>query len=684
MTKIHQKIIYLTKIIKQDLSEKTKLFCAFAIVFLFFLCTLAAGFGMTHIAGNANQPAQEQSLYTAEAELSGEAREESLSAEAAREALRFLVLGEVLILEYLVMLIVLPRWKPGWKTYFFLHPLLLVLGAAVLFFSVEMINVNLGSLGPQLTFENILIYFSLLLAAYVVTTRVSWAFAAVSVVCVVFAIANYYVTLFRSIPIMPGDLYTLRTAANVAGNYRYVLTRCIDYGLIASVFFLGLSVRLDGFGTRWKGRWRALLCVPAVALGFVVLKSDMYCKNMDLWNVKTNITKYGVGVNFVSNIQNMRVVTPVNYSDKKAEALLEQYRQEENGFRPNVIVIMNEAFSDLSVVMDMLDSEQYMPYFNSLQENVVRGTAVSSVRGGLTANAEFEFLTGNSMYFLQNQVPYQQHIYRDTYSIVGVLKERGYTSVGIHPFNASGYNRPSVYSHFGFDSFLSIRDFSDYELVRDKYISDRDSYQKVIQVFEEIQQTGTPAFIFNVTMQNHSTYESGYFGDDVIRVPGMEGKFPDVEEYLTLIRESDQALPVLLDYFSQVEEPTVLLLFGDHQPAINMGFYEAALGKAQNDFLLEDAQITYQVPFLIWANYDIEEEQGIYTSTNYLSAILFEKAGMTPPAYQNYLLELWQTIPAINRYGYLDRNGGWHAVNGQSELQEKLNEYWTLEYYHIF
>ena len=684
MTKFQQKIIYLTKIIKQDLTEKTKLFCAFAIVFLLFLCTLAAGFGISHIAGTTNQPAQEQSLYTAEAELSDEAREESLSAEATREALRFLVLGEVLILEYLVMLIVLPRWKPGWKTYFFLHPLLLVLGAAVLFFSVEMINVNLGSLGPQLTFENILIYFSLLLAAYVVTTRVSWSYAAVSVVCVVFAIANYYVTLFRSIPIMPGDLYTLRTAANVAGNYQYVLTRCIDYGLIASVFFLGLSVRLDGFGKRWKGKWRALLCVPAVALGFVVLKSDMYCKNMDLWNVKTNITKYGVGVNFVSNIQNMRVDPPVNYSDKKAEALLEQYQQEDNGFRPNVIVIMNEAFSDLSVVMETLDSEQYMPYFNSLEENVVKGTAVSSVRGGLTANAEFEFLTGNSMYFLQNQVPYQQHIYRDTYSLVGVLKERGYTSAAIHPFNASGYNRPNVYSHFGFDSFLSISDFSDYELVRDKYISDRDSYQKVIQVFEEIQQTGTPALIFNVTMQNHSTYQSGYFGDDVIRVPGMGGQFPEAEEYLTLIRESDRALPVLVDYFSQVEEPTVLLLFGDHQPAINMGFYEAALGKAQSDFLLEDAQITYQVPFLIWANYDIEEEQGIYTSLNYLSAILFEKAGITPSAYQNYLLELWETIPAINRYGYLDRNGGWHAVNEQSELQEKLNEYWNLEYYHIF
>lgn len=684
MTKFQQKIIYLTKIIKQDLTEKTKLFCAFAIVFLLFLCTLAAGFGISHIAVNANQPAQEQSLYTAEAELSDEAREESLSAEATREALRFLVLGEVLILEYLVMLIVLPRWKPGWKTYFFLHPLLLVLGAAVLFFSVEMINENLGILGPQLTFENILIYFSLLLAAYVVTTRVSWSFAAVSVVCLVFAIANYYVTLFRGTPIMPGDFYTLRTAANVAGNYRYSLTRCIDYGLIASVFFFALAVRLDGFGTRWKGKWRALLCVPAVALGFVVLKSDMYCKNMDQWDVRSNIFRYGIGVNFVSNIHRMHVEPPADYSNKKTEALLEQYQREENGFRPNVVVIMNEAFSDLSIVMDGLDNEQYMPYFNSLEENVVKGTAVSSVRGGITANAEYEFLTGNSMYFIRYQVPYQQYIYRDAYSIVRVLKERGYTSAAIHPFSASGYNRPNVYSYFGFDAFLSIDDFSDYELVRNRYISDRDSYQKVIQVFEEIQQTGTPAFIFNVTMQNHSNYQSGYFGDDVIRVPGMEGRFPDVEEYLTLIRESDQALPVLLDYFSQVEEPTVLLLFGDHQPAIDMGFYEMALGKTENDFLLEDAQITYQVPFLIWANYDIEEEQGIYTSMNYLSAILFEKAGMTPSAYQNYLLELWETIPAINQYGYLDRNGGWHAVNGQSELQEKLNEYWNLEYYHIF
>lgn len=626
---------------------------------------------------------EEWNLYSPELEYVDYTVEKTAQITPLQTVLPFAALLQGLLLEGLLLHLLLQRWTPKKKRNV-PQLLLLALGAAVVYVCVELINGGLKPIGLALTLENMLIYFTMMLAVYVVTARVSWSVSLVAAGCLVFAVANYYVTAFRGSPIAPGDFYTLQTAANVAGNYQYVLSGRICRTLVGAVLALSLVSRLAAPGKRPGRQVRVVLCVPVLALGLVILRSDLYSKTMDLWNVKGSASTLGLGVHFVSSIHNMRVEHPENYSAGETRTFLEQYAREDNGFRPNVIVIMNESFSDLSTVLETMDSNLYMPYFNSLQENTVRGTAVSSVRGGLTSNSEYEFLTGNTMYFLTNQVPYQQYIYHDAYSLVGVLEERGYASAAIHPYLASGYNRPGVYSRFGFDEFVTVDDFSDCELVRNLYISDGDSYRKVIQVFEQIRQTGAPAFIFNVTMQNHSGYQTGYFGEDVIRVPGMEGQFPEVEEYLTLMRKSDEALPILIDYFSRREEPVVILFFGDHQPAIGDEFYFSAKGRESWDFTLEEAQKIYEVPFLIWANYDIQEEQGIYTSLNYLGALLFEKAGMTCSAYQSYLLQLRETIPAINRNGCMDNTGCWYPVSGNSGLSDQLKEYWSLEYYHIF
>ena len=315
----------------------------------------------------------------------------------------------------------------------------------------------------------------------------------------------------------------------------------------------------------------------------------------------------------------------------------------------------------------------------------MKGTAVSSVIGGLTANAEYEFLTGNSIYFMKNHVPYQQHINGDTYSLVRVLKDRGYGAVAVHPYDAVGYNRPRVYAHFGFDDLITNEDFTPAEMTRNMYISDRDSYAKVIETYEQIRKEGKPAFIFNITMQNHSHYHSGFYGDDVISLPGREGQFAEAEEYLALIRESDEDILYLLDYFSQAEDPTVVLLFGDHQPNFDTGFYEAAYGKPSGEFTSQDRIRSYEVPFFIWANYDIPEEQGLYTSLNFLSALLFDRTGISCTPYQNYLRELYDAVPSVSRNWYVDATGTVYSYHGQNpELAQMLERYWYVQYYHIF
>ena len=168
-------------------------------------------------------------------------------------------------------------------------------------------------------------------------------------------------------------------------------------------------------------------------------------------------------------------------------------------------------------------------------------------------------------------------------------------------------------------------------------------------------------------MQNHGGYLTGFYGDNAVRIPGYEKEFPDAEEFLSLIKESDTAFKTLIDYFSNIQEPTVLLMFGDHQPNLDQKFYQAMMGKTAEELSFEEYQRKFETPFFIWANYDIGAADNVLASPNYLSSILFRTAGISTTPYQNFLLELWKKIPAMNINGYLDKNGMWHgyAVNAK-------------------
>lgn len=121
--------------------------------------------------------------------------------------------------------------------------------------------------------------------------------------------------------------------------------------------------------------------------------------------------------------------------------------------QPNILVIMNEAFSDLSVYGDFNTTEDYMPFWRSLKKNTVRGNLYVSVKGGNTANTEFEFLTGNTMAFLPTgSVPYQQFLNGAMPSLASQLGKLGYQTAALHPYYSTGWNRDKVYPYLGFDS----------------------------------------------------------------------------------------------------------------------------------------------------------------------------------------------------------------------------------------
>ena len=553
-----------------------------------------------------------------------------------------------------------------------------------IFFALELVGNNIENIATIYVLGNIGIYSLILLILYIITQTITGSFILASILGYAFSVANYFVQTFRGVPITPGDFQAMGTAKNVFLNYSYSFKWEMFVSLWFLIYCIFILIYLYRFEKESK-REILIWIMPVTILMSVVSCGNFFKPKLDFWNLNRNVERYGIAMSFVSNIRQMHMEKPEGYSSSDSEAEYAEFIEEpgsDQGFHPNVIAIMNESFSDLSVISSKLNNEEYLSYFNSLQDNFVKGHLLVYPIGGGTANTEYEFLTGNSMEFLQGTIPYQQFINKDgTYSIAQILKARGYNTIGIHPYSKNGYGRYRVYPRLGFDEFLDIADFDNPELVRDRYTSDEASYEKVIEEFEKNQSSGKPAFIFNVTMQNHSGYDTGYFKDNAVRVPGYEGQFPNAEEYLTLIKKSDEALHVLLDYFSSVKEPTVIVFFGDHQPMVETEFYETLVGKPISEWTLAEAQKRYIVPFFIWANYDIEAQDDMFISANYLSELLFEKAGMDLVPYQQFLKEARAQIPAMNGNGYLDREGNWHET---SETNPLLQEYWRLQYRNMF
>ena len=73
----------------------------------------------------------------------------------------------------------------------------------------------------------------------------------------------------------------------------------------------------------------------------------------------------------------------------------------------------------------------------------------------------------------------------------------------------------------------------------------------------------------------------------------MEKHYPETEQYLSIMHASDEALRELITYFETVEEPTLIVFFGDHQPSVESAFVEELMGKPLSALSLEEVQQRY-------------------------------------------------------------------------------------------
>lgn len=352
---------------------------------------------------------------------------------------------------------------------------------------------------------------------------------------------------------------------------------------------------------------------------------------------------------------------------------------------PNVIVIMNESWWNTDNISGNLVtfSSDPMESYHRLAESCSSGELSSNIFCGGTIGSETEFLTGLNLKYLDSFTGISSEIKEHKVpSIVDYFNALDYDTIAIHPYDGSFYDRNKIYPLLGFDKIIFEEDMS-YKEIYTCYISDESLARQIIKECEE--NKDTQKFIYAVSIGNHirgldseHPFNENYSYPISVTLSGdlEQEAYTDLVNYINGIYLANEAFAQLVSYFEQQEEPTVLMMYGDHMP----GFSKDALALFQLDGADPESQRRqYAVPVLIWSNFETKRISFNGENIGYLPQLLLEYAQLPESDMTRilqYQREVFQTNTnriVIDCYG--------HPIESYDEKQiEAIRHYKVVSF----
>lgn len=578
----------------------------------------------------------------------------------------------------------------------YLKTLILIIVPILIFLYAQMFCNGKLFFEPKRMLLNFLFIYFIIGFFYCICGKIKISLFLTSFIIFFVGIVNHFITTFRGTPLVPWDIFSLNVALTVLPTFKFTVTPKLIIGIILFIltFIILKKSQFDSFKNgKFKISYRIFVFV-----GTVTFTICFYLTNIisvfeldENWDPKEEYHNNGLVASLFKQSRNLIISKPEGYDINSITELansikvpLVNHENDESYEQPNIIVIMNESFADLSIIGNFTTNSEYLTFFNSLSKNTIKGNLHVSIFGATTPNSEWEFLTSNSMAFVPKRtVPYQQYVLRKSYSLASILKEQGYITKAIHCYYPQGYNRNLAYPRLGFDNFYSMYELENLEYIRE-YPDDLSTYKNIINLYEN-KKDDEKLFNFTLTMQNHGSYTDENFENTVI---AQNGEYPKLNQYLSLIKISDESLKYLLNYFENQEEHTIIVLFGDHQPYVEDEFYSSLLSQKYEDINSKEAtENKYITPFMIWANYDIDTskyENITNISANYLASLVLDIAEIQKTPYLEFLDELRQEIPIITGNGYMDKTGIYHDFSEETEYSKLIENYHYLQFNNMF
>ena len=560
--------------------------------------------------------------------------------------------------------------------------------------SVRQVITLLFTMNVKYQIYNLLILYVIFGIMILIFRKIRIATAVYTILMIIIALVNYYVVMFRGQPFMLLDIVGMGTAADVVGGYHFKVSKLLALTLIGALIFLIFQFKFQKLELGRKGAKNRVVRLCALTVIAVVLwllsPNVQKMPNVSLWSINKDYAVKGYTYTLLREVKYFKVEKPEGYSAEAVDAIAEEYSENMDddlstaGSKvqaTNIIMIMNESLTDFEDIGNLKANKEILPFIRSMNKNVKHGMLHMPTFGGGTARSEYEALTGNSIQFLPSgSVPYQLYVRNPEYGMADILKAQGYETIAVHPQKAANWNREKVYQSMGFEKFLSYENWgAEIEKLR-SFCSDQSLYDRIIELYKE-KEKNQKRFTFCVTMQNHGGYTEdrslGYEPDVKL---DYSKDYPLAEMFLSLERESDKAFQNLIEYFEKVEEPTMIVMFGDHWPNLENGFYSEILADDSSDSELIKLKKKYQTPFVVWTNYDSETEEEEFSS-NYLGSYVLELAGVEMPLYNKILMNIKKQLPVIGMGAYCDKNGNWYSDETLPEEYKKLiSQYQILQY----
>ncbi|MED1107070.1 LTA synthase family protein [Bacillus paramycoides] len=576
-----------------------------------------------------------------------------------------------------------------------------------LFYIVLQVNMNFVEAINWIYYYNMQFIFSLLViyAIYVFVYSVLGKFflsvILTSCTLVILGIVNHLKLIFRGDPLYPSDFTQI-------GHMKSVIPMVMDYfswGYILLVIvsvvaciLVGMYVRKYIQNVKVHAGVRVLFIIGSVFVLYAygnftnTFMNKWFQKSgieFVLWNQNENYASNGFVLGFISNLDTTVIEKPEDYSKENtlqiAKDIKKQYSSnigaQKQKEKPNIIFVMSESFWDPTKLTNLSFSEDPLPNLHHYIESFPGGQTISPAFGGNTANVEFEALTSYSMSLLKpGSIPYQQVVTNkvEIPSITRTLKKEGYYTSAIHSFGRSFFKRDDVYKVLGFDKFNAQDTMENVEVDGD-YISDLSMSKEIIA---ELEKQKKPTFVHAVTMQNHFPFTEGRFGENQIEISGLENEESkaELETYTEGLRRSDEALQYLIEQLDNLDRPTLLVFFGDHLPSLgtNKSLYKET-GYISNEKTPSERLAMAQTPLLMYANFDIPNDNLGLVSPIYFSNLVLDYAGLNKVPFYQFLSKLYEEIPVLRDELKIGKDG--EAIKSLTAKQkEMLKQYELIQY----
>ncbi|MDM5236451.1 LTA synthase family protein [Bacillus cereus] len=548
---------------------------------------------------------------------------------------------------------------------------------------------------------SLLFIYIVYIFVYSLLGRIFLSTTITSVVLLVFVMVNYFKIMFRGDPFYPSDFTQI---AHMDSVIPMVMESFSFWNMFLVIVGIGLLICVVMYIRKYIPVIKSHIIIRIILVcgsAFMVYAYSNYPNtfmnnlfqkggvDIRAWNQAANYNVNGFVLGFISNLDTTVIQEPEEYSKENIQQIAKNIEKQYSGNisaqkkveKPNIVFIMSEAFWDPTKLTNLSFSEDPVPNLHHYMENFPGGQTIAPTFGGNTANTEFEALTSYSMSLLMpGSIPYQQAIpsQKEIPSIASELKKQGYYASAIHAFNRSFYKRDDVYKTLGFDNFNAEDTMKNTEVVGDN-IGDLSMSKEII---DELNKRKQPTFIHAVTMQNHFPYTPNMFGENKIEISGLteEESKAELEAYTEGVRLSDEALQYLIEQLDELERPTLVVFFGDHLPLLgtNKSIYKEA-GYIENEETVSERLAMAETPLLMYANFDLPNDNLGLVSPIYFSNLVFDYAGLNKSSYYQFLSEMHKEIPVLRDELKVNKNG--EEIKDLTKKQkEMLEQYKMIQY----